>query len=199
MPPGSLAIANNRKRQQKVPSAVQKAPSTVQKAPSTVRKAQPVQAAPPVKAATPVQVPPSQVEPPAHTPPPIQTTAPEAFRFVPTPRFTLPHQFQQGPPQFTTHEMEIDRHHQEDVEGDNEEDVEGDNEEDEEEDNHDNDAGGKVVIRPVGTGFAPSDVAAAAIRRVLEKKFPKNITCYSDIKTREEKATWVKRFRVKHN
>ncbi|GAU48783.1 hypothetical protein TSUD_406260 [Trifolium subterraneum] len=181
---------------QKAPSAVQKAPSAIQKAASTVQKApSPVQAAPPVKAATSVQVPPSQVTTPAHTQPPIQTTAPEAFRFVPTPGFTLPHQLQQGPPQFTTHEMEIDHHQQqEEVERDNEEDVEGDNEEDEKDDNHDNDAGGKVVIRPVGTGFAPSDVAAAAIRRVIEKKFPNNITCYSDIKTPEEKATWFKRF-----
>ncbi|GAU51744.1 hypothetical protein TSUD_137390 [Trifolium subterraneum] len=83
-----------------------------------------------------VKAPSSQVATPAHTQPPIQTTAPEAFRFVPTPGFTLPHQFQQG------------------------------------------------------------DVAAAAIRRVIEKKFPNNITCYSDIKTPKERRTWFKRFRA---
>ncbi|PNX77651.1 hypothetical protein L195_g033620, partial [Trifolium pratense] len=196
--PGSLAIANNRMRQQKAPSAVQKAPSTIQKTPFVVQKAQPVQAATSVQVATSILAPPSQVAAPTQRPPPIQTTTPEAFRFVPTPGFTLPHQFQQGP-QFTTHDMEIDPHHQEDEqedeEGDNEDDVEGDNEDGEEEDNHDKDAHGKVIIRPAGTGFAPSKEAAAAIRHVIEKKFPNNITCYSDITPPEKKDTWFERFR----
>ena len=46
--------------------------------------------------------------------PPIQTTTSEAFRFIPTPGFTLSRQFQQGPPQHTTHDMERDHRHQDD-------------------------------------------------------------------------------------
>ncbi|WJX83939.1 hypothetical protein P8452_66562 [Trifolium repens] len=64
MPPGSLAIANNRMRQQKKPSAAQRAVTAIKKGPSAVQKAQPVQAAtpvqePPSQAATLVQAPPS--------------------------------------------------------------------------------------------------------------------------------------------
>ncbi|PNX89694.1 hypothetical protein L195_g045816, partial [Trifolium pratense] len=150
IPPGSLAIANNRMRQQKAPSAAQKAPTAIQKGPSTVQKAQPSQAA------TSVQAPPSQAATPVQTPPPIQTTAAEASRFIPTPGLTLPHQFEQGPLQHTTHDMETDCHHQDDEQehegGDQQEDEEGDIEEDGEKDNHEKDACGKFIIRPIGTG-----------------------------------------------
>ncbi|MCI81265.1 hypothetical protein A2U01_0102538, partial [Trifolium medium] len=70
---------------------------------------------------------------PVQTPPPIQTTTPDAFRFILTPGFTLPHQFEQGPLQDITHDMETDLHHQEDEqqheEGDQEDDEEGDEQE----------------------------------------------------------------------
>jgi hypothetical protein len=88
MPPGSLAIANNRMRQQKKPSAAQRAVTAIQKVPSAVQKAQPVKAAtpiqeppshvaapvqePPSHAATLVQAPPSQAATPVKTPPPVR-------------------------------------------------------------------------------------------------------------------------------
>ncbi|WJX68806.1 hypothetical protein P8452_53141 [Trifolium repens] len=75
MPPGSLAIANNRMRQQKKPSAAERAVTAIKKVPSAVQKVQ----EPPSQAATPVQEPPSQAAtlvqaPPPHVTPPIQTT-----------------------------------------------------------------------------------------------------------------------------
>ncbi|WJX71950.1 hypothetical protein P8452_55885 [Trifolium repens] len=223
MPPGSLAIANNRMRQQKKPSAAQRAVTAIQKVPSAVQKAQPVKAATPVQepsshAAAPVQEPPSHAaapvhqEPPSHvatlvqappsqaatpvkTPPP--TTTSEAFRFIPTPGFTLSRQFQQGPPEHTTHDIERDHRHQEDdqehEERNQEVDEEDEIEEDDEEDNHDKDTCGKVIIRPMCNGFTPADVAAAAIRRVIEKTFPDNITCYSEVKDKAREL-WFKNF-----
>ncbi|KAK2458192.1 hypothetical protein QL285_005381 [Trifolium repens] len=137
MPPGSLAIANNRTRQQKKPSAAQRAVTAIQKVPSAVQKEQPVQAAtpiqePPSQTATRVQAPPSQAAAPVNTPPP------------------------QGPPQHTTQDMERDHRHQEDEqeheEGNQEVDEEGEIEKDGEEDNHDKDTCGKVIIRPMGNG-----------------------------------------------
>ncbi|KAK2366642.1 hypothetical protein QL285_080003 [Trifolium repens] len=201
MPPGSLAIANNRKRQQKKPSAAQRAVTAIQKVPSAVQKEQPVKAAtpvqePPSQAATLVQAPPSQAAAPVNTPPP--TTTSEAFRFIPTPGFTLSRQFQQGPPQHTTHDMERDHRHQDDEQEHEEEnqevDEEGEIEKDGEEDNHDKDTCGKVIIRPICNGFTPADVAAAAIRRVIEKTFPDNITCYSEVKDKA-KEVWFETFR----
>ncbi|KAK2397228.1 hypothetical protein QL285_058826 [Trifolium repens] len=165
-----------------------------------VDKAQPVQAAtpvqePPSQAATLVQAPPSQAAAPIKTPPP--TTTSEAFRFIPTPGFTLSRQFQQGPPQHTTHDMERDHRHQEDEqeheEGNQEVDEEGEIEKDGEEDNHDKDTSGKVIIRPICNGFTPANVAAAAIRRVIEMSFPDNITCYSEVKE-EPRKLWFERF-----
>ncbi|KAK2445751.1 hypothetical protein QL285_016645 [Trifolium repens] len=203
MPPGSLAIANNRTRQQKKPSAAQRAVTAIQKVPSAVQKEQPVQAAtpiqePPSQTATLVQAPPSQAAAPVNTPPP--TTTSEVFRFIPTPGFTLSRQFQQGPPQHTTQDMERDHRHQEDEqeheEGNQEVDEEGEIEKDGEEDNHDKDTCGKVIIRPMGNGFTPADVAAAAIRRVIEKTFPDNITCYSEVKEGARKL-WFERFGVR--
>ncbi|WJX10768.1 hypothetical protein P8452_01451 [Trifolium repens] len=200
MPPGSLAIANNRTRQQKKPSAAQREVTAIHKVPSAVQKEQPVQAAtpiqePPSQTATLVQAPPSQAAAPVNTPPP--TTTSEAFRFIPTPGFTLSRQFQQGPPQHTTQDMERDHRHQEDEqeheEGNQEVDEEGEIEKDGEEDNHDKDTCGKVIIRPMGNGFTPADVAAAAIRRVIEKTFPDNITCYSEVKEGARKL-WFERF-----
>ncbi|WJX68634.1 hypothetical protein P8452_52984 [Trifolium repens] len=75
MPPGSLAIANNRMRQQKKPSAAQRAVTAIQKVPSAVHKAQPVKAATPVQepsshVAAPVQEPPSHAAAPVHQEPP---------------------------------------------------------------------------------------------------------------------------------
>ncbi|KAK2416461.1 hypothetical protein QL285_038855 [Trifolium repens] len=190
MPPGSLAIANNRMCQQKKPSAAQRAVTAIKKVPSTVQKVQepPSQAAtpvqePPSQAATLVQAPPSQAAAPINTPPP--TTTSEAFRFIPIPGFTLSRQFQQGPPQHITHDMERDHHHHEDEqeheEGNQEVDEEGEIEKDGEEDNHDKDISGKVVIRPVCNG------------RVIEKTFPNNITCYSEVKN-EARKLWFERF-----
>ncbi|WJX72913.1 hypothetical protein P8452_56748 [Trifolium repens] len=201
MPPGSLAIASNRMRQQKKPSAAQRAVTAIQKVPSAVQKEQPVQAAtpvqePPSQAATLVQAPPSQAAAPVNTPPP--TTTSEAFRFIRTPGFTLSRQFQQGPPQHTTQGMERDHRHQEDEqeheEGNQEVDEEGEIEKDGEEDNHDKDTCGKVIIRPMGNGFTPAVVAAVAIRRVIEKTFPNNITCYSEVKD-EARKVWFERFK----
>ncbi|KAK2443675.1 hypothetical protein QL285_014760 [Trifolium repens] len=130
--------------------------------------------------------------------PPIQTTTSEAFRFIPTPGFTLSRQFQQGPPQHTTHDMERDHRHQDDEQEHEEEnqevDEEGEIEKDGEEDNHDKDTCGKVIIRPICNGFTPADVAAAAIRRVIEKTFPDNITCYSEVKDKAREV-WFERFR----
>ncbi|WJX15661.1 hypothetical protein P8452_05774 [Trifolium repens] len=200
MPPGSLAIANNRMRQQKKPSAAQRAVTAIQKVPSAVQKAQPVKAATPVQeppshVATLVQAPPSQAATPVKTPPP--TTTSEAFRFIPTPGFTLSRQFQQGPPEHTTHDIQRDHRHQEDdqehEERNQEVDEEGEIEEDGEEDNHDKDTCGKVIIRPMCNGFTPADVAAAAIRRVIEKTFPDNITCYSEVKDKAREL-WFKNF-----
>ncbi|KAK2383561.1 hypothetical protein QL285_070997 [Trifolium repens] len=126
-----------------------------------------------------------------------QTTTSEAFRFIPTPGFTLSRQFQQGPPEHTTHDIERDHRHQEDdqehEERNQEVDEEGEIEEDGEEDNHDKDTCGKVIIRPMCNGFTPADVAAAAIRRVIEKTFPDNITCYSEVKDKAREL-WFKNF-----
>ncbi|WJX52560.1 hypothetical protein P8452_38659 [Trifolium repens] len=125
------------------------------------------------------------------------TTTSEAFRFIPTPGFTLSRQFQQGPPEHTTHDIERDHRHQEDdqehEERNQEVDEEGEIEEDGEEDNHDKDTCGKVIIRPMCNGFTPADVAAAAIRRVIEKTFPDNITCYSEVKDKAREL-WFKNF-----
>ncbi|KAK2361057.1 hypothetical protein QL285_086260 [Trifolium repens] len=127
-----------------------------------------------------------------------KTTTSEAFRFIPTPGFTLSRQFQQGPPQHTTHDMERDHRHQDDEQEHEEEnqevDEEGEIEKDGEEDNHDKDTCGKVIIRPICNGFTPADVAAAAIRRVIEKTFPDNITCYSEVKDKAREV-WFERFR----
>jgi hypothetical protein len=88
--------------------------------------------------------------------PPIQTTTSEVFRFIPTPGFTLSRQFQQGPPEHTTHDIERDHRHQEDdqehEERNQEVDEEDEIEEDDEEDNHDKDTCGKVIIRPMCNG-----------------------------------------------
>ncbi|WJX11465.1 hypothetical protein P8452_02078 [Trifolium repens] len=82
--------------------------------------------------------------------------------------------------------MDRDHRHQEDdqehEERNQEVDEEGEIEEDGEEDNHDKDTCGKVIIRPIGNGFTPADVAAAAIRRVIEKTFPNNIIVKSEMK-----------------
>ncbi|WJX73767.1 hypothetical protein P8452_57512 [Trifolium repens] len=129
-----------------------------------------------------------------------KTTTSEAFRFIPTPGFTLSRQFQQGPPQHTTHDMERDHRHQDDEQEHEEEnqevDEEGEIEKDGEEDNHDKDTCGKVIIRPICNGFTPADVAAAAIRRVIEKTFPDNITCYSEVKDKAREV-WFERFRTR--
>ncbi|WJX73437.1 hypothetical protein P8452_57219 [Trifolium repens] len=93
--------------------------------------------------------------------------------------------------------MERDHRHQEDEqeheEGNQEVDEEGEIEKDGEEDNHDKDTSGKVIILPICNGFTPANVAAAAIRRVIEMSFPDNITCYSEVKE-EPRKLWFERF-----
>ncbi|WJX75311.1 hypothetical protein P8452_58855 [Trifolium repens] len=51
----------------------------------------------------------------------------------------------------------------------------------------------KPIIRPIGNGFTPANVAAAAVRRVIQTTFPDNISRYSELKE-EERKSWFKKF-----